>query len=345
MRVLFDVTHPVHVHFFQGLAARFQVQGHEVMVTARDKDVTLRLLQELHIPFRSLGRERRGFWGKGRELLARNMRLLACARQFKPDVMVAEVGVSIGPVGAILGVPRVVFDQVDRALLQQLLGWPFASVLCLGLGCRAPQWFKPVRLNGFLAQSYLDPSVFQPDQEALRASGVDPSEPYSVVRLVGRAATHDLGWHPASRERVTSLIRFLEQHGRVLISSEQPLPEDLRKHAPSLSPRRLHDLLACASLCVAEGGTVAVEAALLGTPAVCCGPYRFGYLDVLEQRFQLIRRTPSLDAALSCVHEWVRHPDIKRQWREKADSLWRQTDCIPDAMYRLILQAAARTSP
>src|SRR5450432_4235039 len=45
MRVLVDVGHPGHVHFYRQAVAQLRAEGHEVVLSARDKDVTLELLR------------------------------------------------------------------------------------------------------------------------------------------------------------------------------------------------------------------------------------------------------------------------------------------------------------
>ena len=59
MRVLFDIVHPAHVHFFKYLYADLVAEGHETLVIAREKDVTLALLDEYGIPYTSVGRSGR----------------------------------------------------------------------------------------------------------------------------------------------------------------------------------------------------------------------------------------------------------------------------------------------
>ena len=38
MRVLIDILHPAHVHFFRNFHAEMEGRGHQVCITARDKD-------------------------------------------------------------------------------------------------------------------------------------------------------------------------------------------------------------------------------------------------------------------------------------------------------------------
>ncbi len=103
-------------------------------------------------------------------------------------------------------------------------------------------------------------------------SGVDPAQPYVVLRTVAWSAAHDVGLYGAGRSALACAVERLSAHGRVLISSEDPLPEDLVAYRNPVSADRMHDLLAYARLYVGEGGTMAAESAVLGTPAVFCNP-------------------------------------------------------------------------
>jgi predicted glycosyltransferase len=51
MRLLFDINHPVQAHLFRPVIAACQARGHACRVVARDKDVTLALLDAFGIPY------------------------------------------------------------------------------------------------------------------------------------------------------------------------------------------------------------------------------------------------------------------------------------------------------
>jgi hypothetical protein len=286
----------------------------------------------------------------GLELVQRYLRLLGVARRFRPDVLVAtDAGVTIGPVGMTLGIPRVVFDQTDRAVIQGVVGLPFASVICTGEGYLKDYGARHIRFRGFLAQAYLDPRRFTPDSVPLRRAGVNPDEPYAVLRLVRWAAAHDIRRRGLDVPSLEKVIARLLHYGRVWISSEDPLPSALAAYRNPVPPQHMHDLLAFAGVCLAEGGMVAMEAGLLGTPAVFFNTYDFGYLRVLEQKYQLIRRAGSLDEALETVEALFQDLDQRRQWRLRSQRLFAETDDVAAVMYRVVEQAAglsaARPAP
>ena len=62
-----------------------------------------------------------------------------------------------------------------------------------------------------------------------------------------------------------------------------------------------------------EGATTAVEAALLGTPAVFVHTARLGYVEELEQRFGLLFTRTSQDRALGLALDLTEDPDHTAQ--------------------------------
>jgi predicted glycosyltransferase len=44
MRILIDIGHPAHVHYFKNAINQLQQRGHAVFVVAREKEVSFRLL-------------------------------------------------------------------------------------------------------------------------------------------------------------------------------------------------------------------------------------------------------------------------------------------------------------
>jgi len=44
LRVIVDIGHPAHVHLFKNMIWTLRDKGHEVMITAKEKDIALNLL-------------------------------------------------------------------------------------------------------------------------------------------------------------------------------------------------------------------------------------------------------------------------------------------------------------
>ena len=57
MKILLDILHPAHVHFFRNTITNLKKEGHNVLITARDKDLTLKLLDLYKIAYNCISTE------------------------------------------------------------------------------------------------------------------------------------------------------------------------------------------------------------------------------------------------------------------------------------------------
>ena len=91
MRVLFDIVHPAHVHFYRHLIAELDADGHATTVVARDTDVTCALLDAFGIPYTTVaGTSRPGLARHALELVRRDIALARIARRFRADVILTR---------------------------------------------------------------------------------------------------------------------------------------------------------------------------------------------------------------------------------------------------------------
>ena len=291
MRLLFDVLHPAHVHFFRHLAETTRDAGGEVYFTAREKDVTIELLEAFDLPYEVLTRIGGGMVGLAREMAVRTVRLTRRVRSFKPDLLMGIMGPVIAPVGRITGVPSWVYYDTETAKLTNVYAYRLAHRVYLPEAYHGAAPSSARRYPGFHELAYLHPDRFQVDPSIRREVGVGPDEPFAVVRIVSWEASHDVG--DTGFSDASAFVRRLSERIRVVVTGERGVPDDLRKFALNMPPHRIHHLLAEADLYVGEGATMGAEAAILGTPAVFVHTARLGYMQELEDRWSLLWNTSS----------------------------------------------------
>lgn len=340
MRVLFDIVHPAQVHFFKNAIARLQERGDEVRVTARKKDITVDLLTALNIEHTCISVKGRNMAAMGVELISRTLKLMKIVRTFKPDVMVARVGHSIGITGRLLGIPTVIYDDMEHARLQAAIGMTFATYICTGLGYYRDFGKRQVRFDGPPVLSYLDPKYFTPNPEPLRAAGLDPDETLIFFRMVSWGASHDVGRKGTTIKELKAAIDTLSKYGRVIISAEDPLPGSLGRFANPVPVANMHDLLAFCDVCLIEGGTMAEEAAVLGVPSICKNTYDFGYLRALENDYGLVFRPNSMNKAVQIAEEILENPNAKTEFKQNRKKLLDDSEDIVEFMLSVIDRAA-----
>ncbi len=288
MKILLDILHPAHVHFFRNAVHELSSGGHEVMVTSRDKDLTLRLLDLYGIPYLCLSREAGTKGGLARELITRNRELARQVRVFKPDVMASIGGISTAQVGFITRTRNLIFYDTENATVSNLLSYPFAGEVI------TPDCYKGwvprskhIPYPGYHELAYLHPRRFTIDVDTLRKHGVNPETPFTVVRFVSWKAIHDVKARGFDLEDKHHLTKTLEKYGKVYITSERPLPGEFDRFRIPLPPHQIHHLLACARLFIGESATMASESAILGTPFIYLDVVGRSYTDEQETRYGL----------------------------------------------------------
>ena len=267
------------------------------------------------------------------------LRLFQKVRQFAPDLLVGGTGgVAVAQVGKLAGVPSVVFDDTEHAKIEHALLDPFASTICTPSCYRGSLGSKQVRYDGNHALAYLHPAYFTPDPAVLPELGLKPDDPYLIVRFVSWDASHDVGQQGISDK--PGLVKALEPYGRILITSEGPLPPELERYRIQVSPLKMHDLLYYALMYIGEGATMASEAAVLGTHAIYVSTLRLGYIDEEEEKYELVSTFSDAEEMKSGVLDTavrlLRDPSLRRRGKESREKLLKETIDVTAFMTWLI---------
>ncbi len=315
MRVLFDIVHPAHVHFFKHIICGLQKKGHQTTIVARDKDVTCELLNNYGFEYISVGRSgRKNRFGQFRELMHRNWSIWRIALDFKPDVFLTRnpSGVQVARLVGALGI----FDTDDglAAGIHFRTAAPFAHIITTPDCIHDDYGTKHVKYPGYKQTAYLHPDHFTPNAKVLDLLGVRHDEKYFLVRFVDMVASHDTGESGLSYSTKAEIICRLSKHGRVFITSEGKLPEKWVAMQISLPPHWIHDALAFATLYIGDSQTMAAEAAVLGTPNLRVSTFakRLNLFEELEYRYGLTLSFHPVDTdrLLLKLDEFLVRPDI-----------------------------------
>lgn len=266
MRILIDIGHPAHVHYFRNMANELIDRGHRILFTARRKDVAIDLLDHYGFDYRIIGSAQKSTLRKLLGLFTTTIKLFFISLRFKPDVLL-----NASPSAAFVAwiTCKTHISLEDTFNLEQVrLYLPFTDVVLTGDYPHISLGKKETRYPGYQELAYLHPRVFSPDPTVIDDLGVKESQKYAIVRFVAWAATHDSGHSGVSLVNKINLVNRLSKHMKVFISSESELPKELKQYKIMIKPEKMHSALYYADLFFGESATMASECACLGTPAI-----------------------------------------------------------------------------
>ena len=107
-------------------------------------------------------------------------------------------------------------------------------------------------------------------------------KPFVLIRYISWDSHHDLGETGTSVQTKISNVEKFREHCNVFISSEKPLPEELKKYKLNIPSEHIHSVISESSLLFGESATMSSEAALLRTPAIFQDFEGRGYTDELS---------------------------------------------------------------
>jgi len=260
-RILIDMGHPAHVHFWKNFIWEMEKKGHEFKIAVREKNPMKELLGHYQIPFTDIGSPPSGTLNKALRMPANDMKLLKIARDFKPDVLTGIGSPYVAQVGKLIRKPSYIFTDTEHAKLINKLAVPFATKV-LTPGCFLNDLgSKHIRYNSFHELAYLHPNRF-------KDKGIGKRN--IIIRLSSWDASHDKGRQVIEDIIFSHLSKKLAVYGDVVNSREEGIRMTLQGRL--YEPWQLHAIMKNAILYIGDGATMATESALLGVPSIYISP-------------------------------------------------------------------------
>jgi uncharacterized protein len=308
MNILISIEHPAHVHLFKNFIWALEKE-HNIIIVAFDKDITIDLLDKYGFKYINLKSYGKSLIAKGLKMPFISLRLAGIALKHKTDVL---IGVSIfaAQAGFITRKKSYIFTDTEHAREQIALFKPFATRIY------TPDCFldnlgrKQIRYPGYHELAYLHPNRFKPNLNVLKELGIKEKEKFFIVRFVSWQASHDIGQNGLSIENQKKLVNLLSKHGRVIISSEKPLPSYFETFRMTVCPTKMHDLLYYATMYIGEGGTMASEASVLGTYSVFVNPLKAGTFEELKTKYRLMVQETDIEKIIKNIEDFLNNREI-----------------------------------
>jgi len=334
VKILIDIGHPAHVHYFRNFIKVMKEKKHQICVVSRDKEVSQILLDAYNIPYISRGKGGKGLLGKITYLFKANAIVFKESIKFKPDIFLSFASPYVAQVAWLLRKPHIAFTDTEHAKLGNLAFMPFSTTIVTPDSFEQDLGKKHIKFKGFMEQAYLDDKYFIPTP-VNDLLNLKDGEKYILLRFVSWGASHDIGHSGLNDKTKKELINELSKNYRVFISSEADLPQEFEKYKIKISPDRMHDVLANAELFIGEGATMASECAILGTPAIYVNSLNAGTLKVQEANGSIFGFRNSkgvIDKALALLNE----NSLKEEFIKRKNLLLQDSIDVTDFIVNII---------
>lgn len=310
-------------------------EGVQVLVFAREKDITRSLLDSYGIAHQVLAPAGVGTAGRARELVRREIAMFRAARRFRPAIITGS-SPNAARVARLVGAKSLVFCEDDAKIVPQYrwTAYPFASAIvtpqCLAYENYGVRHFT---YPAYQKLFYLHPNRFTPDRTIFSHLGLGDNERFALVRLSSLQAHHDRGARGMSEDLLRRVVAMCRPGIHLFITSERPLPEEFEPLRLPIPPERIHDALASAEFFLGDSQSMTVESALLGTPAFKINTFA-GIISVIreleEYGLAFGYRPGQEDALLDELNRFLETPDGKARFQKRrAGMLAEKIDPLP----------------
>lgn len=325
MNILIDIGHPAHVHYYKKFVKEIIKYDFCVLFTCQNKEMTIKLLDYYNFKYIKLGRPYKSLVGKIWGLFFFTFKIFFISIKFKPNIYL-NASMYSAIVARLLGKPHISLEDTFN-MEQVKLYRPFTHCILTGDYEHPPMGKKEISYSGYQELLYLNPNRFDPDKSILQELGVLLDEKYVILRFVSWNASHDFGHKGISFQNKLKAVNEFLKYGKVFISSESLLPEELQPYQIPIPPERMHDALAFASLLWGESFTMPAECSILGVPSIINHNTTSYYLKEQEEKYGLcFNYTESMEDQNKAIAKGIEllkrdKKELHIEWQQKRERM------------------------
>ena len=327
MNILIQLVHPAHYYYYKNVISNLQRDGHKVIVAITTKDLLETLVREAGLKYVNIQpivhrSNKLGFlW----DMLMREIRMIHLCLKHNADLLTGST-VEVSTVGWLLRRYEINIGEDDAAVVGKYINAiaPFVQTRLTPTSCNNGKIEpKSVHYPGFLKLAYLHPNVFSPNRNVIEKYGIDTGKTYFLLRFSGLNAFHDKGIKGIATGVAESIIRLLEPHGKIYITSERELEPQFEQYRLRINPLDIHHVLAFATLYIGDSQSMAVEASMLGIPCIrfndFVGDRKIGVLEELEHVYGLTYGISSREPEklYAKIEELLAMPNLREEFQNR----------------------------
>lgn len=331
MNVLIQLSHPAHFHLYKNVAQNMIEDGNKVLFVIKSKDILEQLLIDAKMPYININQHahRGSRFGILWDMFIREWRIVRLCRKYNIDLLTGSTP-DVAHAGWWLRKWRVNVAEDDLALVPifDIIASRFVQCLVVPDSCDLGHIeFKSIHYPGFQKLTYLHPNWFQADKEVARRNGINPDEPFFLIRFAKLNAHHDKGINGISTDIAHRLVEILAPHGKIYITSERDLEPEFEQYRLHINPLDIHHVMAFAKLYIGDSQSMANEAAMLGVPSLrfndFVGAKKIGVMEELEHTYGLTYGISSHEPEklYAKVEELLAMPNLREEFQSRRQKM------------------------
>lgn len=285
MKILIDINHPAHVHYFRNFIKLMEAKGHQFCIINRDSQMINQLLDNYGIThiIRNKRPEKKGTIASLTNLLRMIVWCFRKSLKFHPDLYMGFASSACAVTSRLFNKPCILMDDTEHNVMNHKIYMPFCSAVLtpfyFSKNLQLGEHSKQIRFNAYVEQLYLHSLQYKNNKSVLNELGVKPKE-YVLIRYIAYDAHHDMAVQALSDDTKKKIVVEIAKHYQVLVSLEKGVNDTFYDdYLLKISPEKMHDLEANAKFMVTEGATMASESFVHGVPFLYINPLKCGNID------------------------------------------------------------------
>lgn len=284
MKILIDINHPAHVHYFRNFIKEMEKDGYEFIVTNRDSEIINQLLDFYNINhhIRKARPKKKSRFRSLSYLLSMIWDVYKVARKKRPDFFIGFASPACAINATLFRKPSVIIDDTEHNHLNHSIYSKFCSVILTPHFFEKDMGKKQIRFQAYIEQFYLHSKYFKPTK-------ILKEDKYALIRYISYDASHDHNVkNIATEEKKIELVSRLSKKMKVYVSTESEIVENsfFNNFKLKIHPSEVHSVIANATIFITEGATMASEAGVLGTPYYYINPLSVGNINHQEKKYE-----------------------------------------------------------
>tara|TARA_B100000508_G_scaffold118450_1_gene98512 strand:+ start:20848 stop:21924 length:1077 start_codon:yes stop_codon:yes gene_type:complete len=290
MKILIDINHPAHVHYFKNVINNLVKNGYDYIITNRDSEIINKLLDDLNLKHKIRAKRptKNSFTNSLIYLFKMIFFILKVSSKEKVDIYLGFASAPCSIVSFLRRKPCIVLDDTEHNRINQFIYKNFCKNIITPFYFSKSLTNDQITVNAFIEQLYLHKNHF-------KTKRIIPEQKTALLRFITYDAKHDskiIGNNKLNEHQKLRLVNLLESKGyKVFISDESEEPnERFSNYQIKTGISEIHYLLENVDLFISEGATMACEAGLLGTEYFYINPLEVGNINQQVKDFSFAHK-------------------------------------------------------